>query len=132
MRVLRSMIADEDGLPMLGKTGRYLCCRSSGKFRDLDIGEDGTVGPGDGGVSVSPPPVHNLHPSKRPPTSEHPDGYGEDPIFELETEELPGELEYRADPKDPDRHGFIEASRRMPFEEYQRAIQATRTLWRHV
>jgi hypothetical protein len=121
------MVADEDGLPKVGNTGRYLGARPAGKFRDFDeVARDGTVRPGTGGLSVSPPPIQHLPASKRPPTPEFPDGYGEDPIFELDTNELPDELRYRPAPEKPDKHGFIEQSRRMTFEKYQKTIQATR------
>lgn len=53
-------------------------------------------------------------------------GYGKDPLWELETDEL----RYRPDPKNPTGHGFIEPAEEMPFKDYERAIHATRALWR--
>jgi hypothetical protein len=50
----------------------------------------------------------------------------------LETGELPDDLVYRPDPANPDGHGFIEPTRRVPFEEYRQAIHGTRSLWRRL
>lgn len=115
---------DRDGLPLVGRTARYLAVRPN---VDVPVGEDGTVRPGTSGVSVSPPPVTNLHPLRLPHEL---GGLGKDPVFELETDELPGDLRYRPDPENSAGHGFVEPSRRMPFEEYERTIQATHALWR--
>jgi hypothetical protein len=118
-----------DGLPLVGKTGRYLAVRRSGRFRDIDVDESGMVRPESGGMSVSPPPPENLPEQLRPPRF---GGYGKDPLFELDTDELPPELRYRPDPKNPAGHGFIEPAEEMSFEDYERAIHATRGLWRLV
>lgn len=126
MRVLRTMRADEDGLPLIGKTARFLAVRPD---RDIPLDEDGFVEPGTEGMSVSPPPMTNLPPVRLP--REY-GGEGKDPAFEIETDELPEDLAHRPDPKAPERHGFIEPSRRMPFEHYERAVHATRALWRLV
>jgi len=115
---------DRDSLPLVGKTARYLAVRPN---VDVPVNEDGTVEPGTGGASVSPPPVTNLHPLRLPREF---GGLGKDPVFELETDELPRDLRYFPDPANPAGHGFIEPSRRMPFEEYERAMHATRALWR--
>jgi hypothetical protein len=117
---------DLDGLPLVGKTARFLAARQD---VDIPVNEDGTVGPGMGGTSVSPPPITNLHPLRLP--REH-GGNGKDPVFELETDKLPSELAYRPDPANPEGHGFLEPSRPMPFEDYERTIHATRQFWRPV
>ena len=125
MKVLRAMRADDrDGLPLVGKTARYPAVRPN---VDLPVEPNGDVEPATEGMSVSPPPVTNL-PDLRLPHEYG--GRGSDPVFELETDELPDELAYRPDPDGPDRHGFIEPARRMSFEEYERAIRGTRRLWR--
>jgi hypothetical protein len=117
---------DRDGLPMTGETGRYLGVRSG---VDIPVGEDGHVEPATEGMSVVPPPVTNLAPHRLP--REH-GGRSNDTVFELETDELPEKLRYRPDPEAPERHGFIEPARRMPFDEYRQAIYGTRTMWRPV
>lgn len=123
------MIADEDGLPKAGTLGRYLGARPSGRNRDIPVSEDRMVRPGTGGMSVSPPPQENLPDHRRPVAL---GGESTDPVFEIDTGELPPALLYRSDPKAPDKHGFIEPASEMPFEEYQRALQETRALWRLV
>lgn len=85
------------------------------------------VRPGTGGMSASPPPPENLPSFRRPPEY---GGTGKDPLWELETDELPETLRYRPDPERPERHGFIEPSRAMGFEEYQAALEDTSGLWR--
>lgn len=123
------MRAAEDSLPQVGETGRYLAVRRSGRFRDIEVQEGGSVCPESGGMSVSPPPPENLPEQLRPPRF---GGYGKDPLWELETDELPPELQYRPDPKNPTGHGFIEPAEEMPFEDYERVIHATRDLWQLV
>ncbi len=120
------MRADRDGLPLVGKTARYLSVRPN---VDIPVDEDGMVDPETGGMSVSPPPVENLHPLRLP--REY-GGLGKDPVFDIETDGLPDTLAYRPDPDNPEGHGFLEPSRRMPFVEYERAVHATRPLWRRL
>lgn len=122
MIVLRAM-KEVDGMPKPGWSARTLGARCN---IDVRINEDGFILPEDGGMSVSPPPPENLTPIRRPP--EH-GGTGKDPVWRMETDELPGELHFRSDPDDPARHGFIEPAERMTFEEYQRTLHETRPLW---
>lgn len=133
MIVLRTMKAAADGLPEVGKTGRYLGARPRGKFRDFrcDLDDNDPVRPGDGGMSVSPPPPTNLHRLVRPPEY---GGSGKDPLWELETDQLPPELTYRDDehPERYGKHGFIEAAQEMIFSDYQEALHGTRNLWKRV
>ena len=97
---------------------------------DVPVDAGGYVDPETGGVSVVPPPVENMDDDhRRPPEF---GGTGKDPVFEIETDELPEGLAYRPDPANPEGHGFIEPSRRMRFEEYLTLVQASRALWRRV
>lgn len=121
-------MADEDGLPEVGASARALGARPGDATGDIGIGPGGVVQPETGGMSVSPPP-ENLPGIRRPPEF---GGTGKDPLFELETDDLPQELRYRPDPTKPDAHGFVEPSRAMGFEEYQQAPRSTRSLWRLV
>lgn len=118
------MRAAEDDSPLVGGSARYLTVR-----RDVDIlvDEEGMVEPEAGGMSVSPPPVRNLHPLRLPREL---GGVGKDPVFEVETDELHEALAYRPDPENPEGHGFVEPSRWMPFAEYERAVHETRPLWK--
>lgn len=120
------MRADEDERPRVGETGRYLGVRPS---VDILVDADGLVEPETGGMSAVPSPMTNLAPHRLP--REH-GGTGGDPVFELDTDNLPDELRHRPDPSNPGEHVFIEPSRRMAFEEYERAVHATRVLWRIV
>jgi hypothetical protein len=120
------MRAGVAGLPETGETGRYLGVRPD---VDIRVDEGGIVNPEMEGMSVVPPPVENLAEHRRPPEF---GGGGKDPVYELETRELPNDLAYRPDPANPDGHGFIELTRRMPFEDYRRAIHGTRSLWRRL
>ncbi len=123
MRVVRAMRRSFGDTPELGAGFRSLGVR----VRDLHPRLDGTVDPGRGGLSVSPGP-ESLPQSTRPPEL---NGIGKDPVFELETEELPNEsLRYREDPCSPQTHGFIEPAYPMKFEHYQRLIYETSEHWR--
>lgn len=115
-----------DGLPVPGKSARTLGARP-GEEDDIPIRDDGTVRPATGGMSVVPPPPENMPRFRRPSRF---GGTGKDPVFEIETDELPEALAYRPDPEQPDRHGFIEPSWAMAFGEYQRVLHDTRWLWR--
>lgn len=120
---------EEDRLPRCGPTAKTLGARPGAT--DGDIPVDGTmVLPGTGGMSVSPPPAENIPEYRRPP--EHGGTAKKVRLFELETDELPGELRARPDPQDPERHVFIEPAREMSFDEYSRAIEGIRHLWRPV
>lgn len=126
------MIPDRDGLPRVGSTARTLGARSPDDHPEPDIplGEGANVYPATGGMSTALPPPNNLPPHRRPPKHGGWDKKLE--LYELETDELPDELEERIDPYNPTRHVFIEPSRVMSFEEYQQALHATRVLWRPV
>ena len=130
MRVLRGMRAAPDGLPLAGPSARTLGARpGSPPEGDIPI-IGGMVYPGTGGMSVSPPPAKNLPRFRRPP--EHGGTARNIKLYELDTDGLPDELRARPDPKDPQRHAFIEPMRQMSFEEYEQALEETRGLWRPV
>jgi hypothetical protein len=50
-------------------------------------------------------------------------------VFELKAARLGGRLAYRSDPNAPDRHGFVEPSKLMSFDNYQAALAETRPNW---
>lgn len=102
MLVCRGMIEDDDGFPKTGTTSRYLGARPG---RDIRVYDSGNVNPAPRqGMSVSPSPPENLPLRRRPPKF---DGTGKDPVFEMDTNDLPEELEYQPDPNKPGTHGFI-------------------------
>lgn len=127
MKVLRAMKVDEDGEPKSGNTARTQGVRIGGRRPDIVVAASGFVLPETGGVSVSPPPPENLPEHRRP---DEYGGIGKDPVWELDTDDLPPELVYRHDPKDPERHGFIELATPMHLDDYETALRATRRLWR--
>ena len=147
MRVFRGMRRDRrDGLPRVGAAASKLGVRPGYAEDEMDpedrikpgdavkpdiwVDEAGMVRPGPGGMSTALPPIDNLVPHRRPPKHG-----GDDPsyeVYELDTDELPDELQHRNDPYGPTRHGFIEPAREMSLEEYQEALYSTRELWRRV
>lgn len=130
MKVCRAMKADDE-LPIIGFTSRTLGVRAGVDIPVVFEESPGLVGSGAGGVSVSPASPENLPRHRRPPQF---CGTGKDPIFELETDDLPEELAYRPDPDNPRKHGFIEPTQNtlLSFERYQQLIHETRGLWRLV
>jgi hypothetical protein len=86
----------------------------------------GWVRPGTGGMSVSPDTPIHLHPARRPMKL---GGWGKDPLFSITTDYLGDGLQFRPDPRAPDRHGLIEPARPMKLEEFQALLSRTQTLW---
>jgi RHS repeat-associated protein len=118
----RGMKSDGKGVPELGASKRTL-----GAMPDVDIPVvSGYVSPGTGGLSVSPGSPYNLPSHRRPPEF---GGTGKDPVWGIRPCDLGLDLSYRPDPFNPSKHGFIEPSRPMKFNEYQDALGATRWLW---
>lgn len=120
--VFRAMRAADDGMPLLGETSRCLGARH------VDIPSDATgkVAGGLGGMSVSPNTPAHIAEDRRPREL---GGRGKDPAWALDLRLLDSRLRYRPDPDHPKRHGFIEPSRTMSFEEFQEVLAATRPHW---
>jgi hypothetical protein len=93
---------------------------------DIVLDAYNLVDRGTGGMSVTPDDPGRLPPHVRPKRF---GGLGKLPIFGLETKRLGELLAYRADPRAPDRHGFVEPASRMPFEAYQAALAGTQPDW---
>jgi hypothetical protein len=127
------MIPDEDGWPRVGSTGRTLGARlghpgdPEEPEPDIRVDEDGIVRPETGGASVAIPPMRHLRPHRRPPKHGGTDKKLE--VYELETDDLPDELQVRPDPFGPKVHAFIEPAYAMSFDEYQHVLHSTRRLW---
>ena len=119
----RSMKISADGFPMVGATARTLGIRAN---IDIII-ISRLVKPNIGGMSVSPPPPYNLPIHRR---SAKFGGTGKDPVWEINKNCLNAfQLQYRPDPNQPNKHGFIEPKKEMSFEEYQQLIAATQHDW---
>src|ERR1039457_677447 len=78
--MFRAMKEEADGLPKIGRSSRELGTRMEGPIRDLSVGEDGTVEPGTGGMSVALDAAQNL-PKPRLPRSLG--GEGRDSVFTM-------------------------------------------------
>jgi len=115
-----------DGQPVVGPTARELGAR---RDDDIPVDEQGWVQPLTGGISVSPHSYERLPLHRRPPEL---GGNGKDPVWSLETTDLPPDLRYRPDDEESPVHGTIEPGSRMTFDGYQAALQATRSHWRLV
>ena len=120
--LFRGMRADGE-YPAIGPTARTLGVRAG---IDIPVVAD-SVDPGQGGLSVAPDDALRLPRFRRPREI---GGTGKDPVFSIDLDFLGSDLVYRPDPADPEVHGFIEPARRMTFDEYQRALTATRAAWR--
>lgn len=117
------MRADETGgRPRAAADARSLGARA----RDITIGRYGGVGRGREGMSVSPMPPENLPHHRRPDRF---GGSGKDPVWVLDTEDLPDDLVYAYDSLKPQTHGFISPAYHMSFEHYQQALAETSGLW---
>ncbi|HMD83888.1 MAG TPA: hypothetical protein VKO18_04205 [Terriglobia bacterium] len=121
--IFRAMKAEADGLPKLGRSGRELGVRIDGPSRDLVVGDDGTVAPGNGGMSVALDAALNL-PKPRLPKSLG--GEGRDPVFSTVRADIPPTLLLR-----PDRypHALVEPGRRCALAVFESDLASTRSLW---
>jgi hypothetical protein len=124
--LFRAMSSDENGLPQLDASARTLGARPM-----IDVPGDASdaVDPGTGGMSVSIGAPERLPPHRRPGGF---GGSGVDPVFAINVADLGPDLGWRADQDGPLGHGFVEPVRRMPFNDYQEALWATRPRWHRV
>lgn len=97
----------------------------------IDTPGDSTdvVEPGTGGMSATADDPMLLPVHRRPNAF---NGTGSDPVYAIEAADLGPDLTWRLDPDGPSGHGFVEPVRRMPFNEYQDALWATRSSWHRV
>jgi len=125
----RDMDLEGEG-PMVGPYNFALGVRTDGPPVDIEV-RDGYVRPAsDGlrgrGLSVAPGDPRNLNPRHRPSVL---DGTGSYPVWCISSGDLGSRLRYR--PTSPT-HGVIEPAQRMTLNEYEEAIEATRTRWSRV
>jgi hypothetical protein len=115
-KVYRAIRQDADGKPWLSD----LVAKGLGVREGVDIfpDDEGVVHPGKAGPSVCGRPKYI------------PLFLRDEPIWELDTNELPEYLVYKEDTdKPPGRHGFIAPAYAMDLSDYQDAIAETRDLW---
>ena len=124
----RAMKKDADDLPTVEPSGRGLGVRPR---IDLPVEEDGQVGPGTGGMSVSPGSIWFLPPHRRPRRlGQGSTGRDEDVVFTVQRGRLDGHgLGFRPDPNRPLQHGFVEPMERVPWSRYEQALTSTRPDW---
>jgi hypothetical protein len=122
-RLYRSMIEDADGRPLIAPTARGLGVRAG----EIAVSVEGFVEPGGGGMSVSPDTPLHLPPYRRPPKY---DGDGKDPVWELDTGDLPETVAYEPDPGPHPTHGLLEPAWSMSLEDFELALAETRDSWR--
>lgn len=122
-RLYRGMKADPNGLPAIGPSARTLGVRPG-----IDVPAvrpSDSVSPGQDGLSVTPDDPMQLPLIRRPAAF---GGTGRDPVWMIDEADLGTDLVYRSDPNRA-AHGFIEPSRMMTLDEYQRALAATQPRW---
>jgi hypothetical protein len=118
------MEMSDDRLPRLGRSASRLGVRVfRERVNDLPVHE-GYVQPNDGGLSVTPDDPLQMPPQFLPP----PYGTGDDPVWTLSEDDLGPDLAFKADRRRTF-HGFIEPSRRMRLEEFERALSELRSKW---
>lgn len=121
--VYRSMKDDGEGMPLCGPTARTLGVRIEG---DVSLNVDGLIEPGTGGMSVAVGTPSNLPRHRRPAVH---GGFGPDPVWKIDVDDLPESLIYRGDPTCPTVHGFVEPKEAMTLDEYQEAVATSRAFW---
>jgi len=92
---------------------------------DIEPNEDGHVEGNCKGISVVLD-LKWLPPGLRPESHR---GYWKGPVFFINSESVSGDLTYTRDPKRPNKHGFIEPTKRMKLDSYQEALCDTRLEW---
>jgi len=126
----RTMKPDEDGLPIVGPSKTMLGATTSGAKPDIMPDNNGMVGPGNEGMSVSTDP-YDMEDYRRPPEF---DGKAKgQQMYSIDEGDLGPDLSFEqvgtnAHPS----HGVIVPAYPMPVEQYQAAIAATRSFWRPV
>src|SRR5215216_6829289 len=100
----RTMRADVDGRPVLGREFSTLGVQIFGDYADVRVLDDGTIMPASGGMSAFVDP-RKMPKSLRPRTLTEKPGESPHPIFRLGEAELPEELLFR---RDKVHHGLVE------------------------
>lgn len=120
----RAMKEGTDGFPMSGRSARTLGVRVGGPHSDIPVDSREMVQPNTGGMSVVLDDPRNL-PFFRCPRSLG--GGGRDPVFAMNTDQLPTSLLLR---RDEPPHCLVEPRVCCRITAYEEAIESTRPLWR--
>lgn len=143
--LFRAMLND-GGKPVVAPNAKSLGARvkTANAPGDIPVQLDGTVFPGTGGISVAPAwrmlPIHRI-PRRLADKVPGAAGRLKDMASNQDmacwrlgsgpfaAEAVTADLDFRPDPRDPDKHGFIEPALSMQFADYQAALAATRDQW---
>lgn len=123
--LFRTMRADVDGLPVLGREFSMLGVRIAGPQPDMRVLDDGTIKPEAGGMSAFIDP-RKMPKSLRPRTLKDKPGESPYPCFRIDEARLSVALVFR---KDKDYHGLVEPRTQCTFEDYEAELGATRPEW---
>jgi hypothetical protein len=75
-------------------------------------------------MSVAPDDPNHLQKHRRPASL---GGIGLDPVWYIEVDDLPPDLQFR---QDKPTHGVVEPQRAMTLQEYEQALADTRVNWK--
>lgn len=120
----RTFVTDDEGRPKIGAGNFMLGARVP---TDIKPDADGMVGPGRGGMSVTPNDPSGLPPHLRPITLAG--GLSTLPVFSIRSPKLGQSLRFQPAKRLPERHGFVEPALAMKLETYQNALGATVSEW---
>lgn len=122
------MRADKSALPRIERARWGLGVRIQGPYPDIEVGDDGMVNPLGGGMSVARD-WRTLKPGFIP--AQLGGTNNTEVMFALAEEALPADLNVRqAGPRKG--HYQVEPRRRMPIQDYEDLLAATRGDWEPV
>jgi len=124
--LFRTMRADVDGHPIVGREFAMLGVRIAGPQPDIRVLDDGTIKPEAGGMSAFIDP-RKMPKSLRPRTLKEKPGESPYPCFRLDEAKLPVVLVFR---KDKDYHGLVEPRAQCAFEDFEAQLGETRVEWK--
>jgi len=123
----RTMRADADGRPTVGRSARMLGVRVEGPHADVVLDDAGQVLPGRGGMSVTVDDPAQMAPARRPRWLGH--GLSEDRLFALPAPAVGGALTVRMN---RGAHGLVEPTQPRPLVAYEVDLAATRPKWQGI
>jgi hypothetical protein len=126
--LFRTMRADHDGKPLVAPSTSILSPARGLGVRavvDIPLDEEGCVEADTDGMSVAQDSPDLLPDHRRPVWL---GGESDDPLWEIQEEEIGEALNYRLD-EPPPGHGVIEPAWRMTLEEFELALAETRDAW---
>ncbi|MGH7270532.1 MAG: hypothetical protein ACREJ3_08890, partial [Polyangiaceae bacterium] len=120
----RTFVTDEKDRPKIGVGNFMLGARVP---IDIKPDRDGMVGPGRGGMYVTPNDPSGLPPHLRPTSLVG--GQSTLPVFVIAASDLGPSLRFQPAKRHPERHGYVEPAMAMKLEAYQNALGSTVSEW---